>query len=48
MFKINEKKLLYDEHYPGILVTFMSKTEHFGEENGTFKRSFLWGNKSIQ
>ena len=29
MFRINEKKLLYEEHYPGILVTFMSKTEYF-------------------
>ena len=45
MFKINEKKLLYDEHCPGILVTFMSKTEHFSEENGAFRRSILWGNK---
>ena len=37
MFRINEKKLLYDEHYPGILETFMSrlsilvgKMEHLG------------------
>ena len=43
MFRINEKKLLYDEHYPGILVTFMSKTEHFSGENGAFRRSILWG-----
>ena len=45
MFKINEKKLLCDEHYPGILVTFMSKTEHFSGENGAFRRSILWRNK---
>ena len=25
MFRINEKKLLYDEQCPGILVTLMSK-----------------------
>ena len=47
MFRINEKKLLYDEHYPGILETFMSKTEHFSGENGAFRRSILCGNKSI-
>ena len=47
MFKIIEKKLLYDEHYPGILETFMSKTEDFSGENGAFRRSILWGNKSI-
>ena len=47
MFRINEKKLLYDEHYQGILVTFMSKTDHFSGENGAFRRSILWRNKSI-
>ena len=48
MFKIYEKKRLYDEHYPGILETFMSETEHFSGENGAFRKSILWGNKSIQ
>ena len=47
MLRINEKKLLYDEHYPGILETFMSKTEDFSGENGAFRRSILCGNKSI-
>ena len=48
MFRINEKKLLYDEHYPGILMTFMGKTEHFSHgENGAFRTSILWENKSI-
>ena len=44
MFRINEEKFLNDEHYPDILVTFMSKTEHFSGENGAFRRSILRGN----
>lgn len=38
MFRIIEKTFLYDEYCPGILVTFMRKTEHFSGENGAFCR----------
>ena len=37
------KKPLYDEHYRGILVTFLGVTEHFSGENGASRWSILVG-----
>ena len=36
-------KLLYNEHYPSILVTILRKTEHFSGENGALRWGILVG-----
>ncbi len=41
--KLIKKNLLYNEHYPSILVTFLGETEHFSGKNGALRCSILVG-----
>ena len=41
--KLIKKNLLYNEHFPSILVTFLGETEHFSGKNGALRWSILVG-----